>query len=87
MEALGKLNLINEDGILNNAGYFLFGNDGPVMFKEVIYSTDERTNFTDLKQFYGNIFECINEGMRYIQNNIHYAAEIVGAKRIETPEF
>ena len=87
MEALGKLNLINEDGFLNNAGYFLFGNDGPVKLKEVIYPTDERTNFTDLKQFHGNIFECINEGMRYIQNNIHYAAEIVGAKRIETPEI
>ena len=87
LEALGKLNLINEDGFLNNAGYFLFGNDGPVMFKEVIYPTDERINFTDLKQFHGNIFECINEGMRYIQNNIHYAAEIVGAKRIETPEI
>lgn len=86
LEALKKLNLINEDGLLNNAGYFLFGNDGPVMLKEVIYPTDERTNFTDLKQFHGNIFECINEGMRYIQNNIHYAAEIVGAKRIETPE-
>ncbi len=86
VEALGKLNLISEDGFLNNAGYYLFGNDGPVTLKEVIYPTDDRDNFTDLKQFRGNIFECINEGMRYIQNNIHYAAEIIGAKRVETPE-
>ncbi len=87
MEALSKLNLINEDGFLNNAGYYLFGNDGPVTLKEVIYPTDDRTNFTDLKQFHGNIFECINEGMRYIQNNIHYSAEIIGEKRVETPEI
>ena len=86
IEALGKLNLINEDGFLNNAGYYLFGNNGPVVLKEVIYPTDERSNFTDLKQFHGNIFECINEGMRYIQNNIHYNAEIIGTKRVETPE-
>lgn len=86
MEALEKLNLVTDDGFLNNAGYYLFGNDGPVLLKEVIYPTDERTSFTDLKQFRGNIFECIKEGMRYIQNNIHYAAEIEGAKRVEIPE-
>ena len=71
-EALLKLNLMNDDGLLNNAGYYLFGNDGPVLLKEVIYPTDDRTTFTDLKQFQGNIFECINESMKYIQNNIHY---------------
>ena len=87
LEALSKLNLINEDGFLNNAGYFLFGNDGPVLLKEVIYPTDERKSFTDLKQFQGNILECINEGMKYIQNNIHYNSEIVGARREEKPEI
>ena len=86
-EALRKLNLVNEDGFLNNAGYFLFGNDGPVLLKEVIYPTDVRTSFTDLKQFRGNILECINEGMKYIQNNIHYQSEIIGTKRVETPEI
>ena len=86
LEALGKLGLIDEDGFLNNAGHYLFGNDEPVVLKEVIYPTDERVDFTDLKQFRGNILECINEGIRYIQNNIHYAAEIVGIRRVETPE-
>ena len=86
-DALSRLNLINDGGYLNNAGYYLFGDDGPVLLKEVIYPTDERTSFTDLKQFRGNIFECINEGMKYVQNNIHYHSEIVGAKREETPEI
>ena len=86
-EALSKLNLINEDGFLNNAGYYLFGNDGPVLLKEVVYPTDERKTFTDLKQFKGNILECIYEGLKYIQNNIHYHAEIIGTRRQETPEI
>ena len=86
-EALSKLGLINENGFLNNAGHYLFGNDGPVLLKEAIYPTDERTTFTDLKQFRGNILECINEGMKYLQNNIHYHSEIIGAKRVETPEI
>ncbi len=86
-EALSKLGLVNNEGFLNNAGYFLFGNDGPVLLKEVIYPTDERSSFTDLKQFKGNILECINEGMKYIQNNIHYESEIVGSRREETPEI
>lgn len=86
-EALNKLNLINEDGYLNNAGYFLFGNDGPVLLKEVVYPTDDRNSFTDFKQFRGNILECISEGLKYVQNNIHYHAEIVGTRREETPEI
>lgn len=86
-EALSKLGLIDDNGFLNNAGHFLFGNDGPVLLKEVIYPTDERTSFTDLKQFRGNILECVNEGMKYLQNNIHYHSEIIGPKRVETPEI
>ena len=86
-EALRRLGLVSEDGHLNNAGYYLFGSDGPVLLKEAIYPTDNRTVFTDLKQFTGNIFECINEGMKYIQNNIHYHSEIIGSRREETPEI
>ncbi len=86
-EALSKLNLINSEGFLNNAGYYLFGKNGPVLLKEVIYPTDERTSFSDLRQFKGNILECINEGLKYIRNNIHYSAEIIGTRRQEMPEI
>jgi ATP-dependent DNA helicase RecG len=87
IEALTKLSLIDGNGKINNAGYYLFGNDGPVTLKEVIYPTEERTKFTDLKQFKGNILQCIQEGMKYIQNNIYYNAEIIGTKRVQTPEI
>ena len=86
-EALNKLNLITDDGQLNNAGHFLFGNDGPVLLKEVMYPTDDRRDFADLKQYHGNILECIQEGMRYIESNIRYSARIDGLQRTETPEI
>ncbi|MFK3576680.1 putative DNA binding domain-containing protein [Bifidobacterium thermacidophilum] len=86
-EALNKLNLITDDGQLNNAGHYLFGNDGPVLLKEVMYPTDDRREFADLKQYRGNILECIQEGMRYIENNIRYSARIDGLHRTEMPEI
>ena len=86
-DTLNKLNLICQDGTLNNAGYYLFGNDGPVLLKEVVYPTDDRRTFSDIKQFHGNIIECINEGIKYIQNNIHYRAQITGTVRKSVPEI
>ena len=86
-EALSKLNLINSEGYLNNAGYYLFGKKGPVLLKEVVYPTDERTAFSDMKQFKGNILECIEEGLKYLKNNIHYKGEIIGTRRQDTPEI
>jgi ATP-dependent DNA helicase RecG len=40
-----------------------------------------------MKQFRGNIFECIDEAVRYVTNNIRWRAEIRGMERIETPEI
>ena len=46
-----------------------------------------RINFSDMKQFRGNIFECIDEAVRYVTNNIRWRAEIVRMERVETPEI
>ena len=86
-DCLTRLNLIDDNGLLNNAGYYLFGNDGPVLLKEVVYPGEDRREFIDLKLFRGNILECINEGMKYIQNNIHHHARIDGLQRFEIPEI
>jgi ATP-dependent DNA helicase RecG len=83
---LRKLNLL--DGkYLNNAGYYLFSNKKPLLLKLATYPTDERIYFSDLKQFRGNIFECINEAVKYVTNNIRWKAEIVGFERVEIPEI
>ena len=85
-DALSKMNLINGE-YLNNAGYYLFGNNRPIVLKLATFATDERTTFIDNRLFNGNIFECIEEGIRYVASNIHFNAVISGIKRIEKPEI
>ena len=86
-EALQKLELLADNGELNNAGWYLFGNGKPLTIKEANYPTDSRTDFGEIKEFRGNIIECIGEAFSYIQNHITYKAQIVGAQREEIPEI
>ena len=81
-----KLELLNGD-YLNNAGYYLFSNKKPLLLKLATYPTDERISFSDMKQFKGNILECIDEAIKYVTNNIRWRAEIKGTTRVEIPEI
>ena len=83
---LVKLELLNGDR-LNNAGFYLFSKNKPLLLKLATYPTDERISFSDMKQFRGNIFECIDEAVRYVTNNIRWRAEIRGMERVEIPEI
>ena len=83
---LKKLELLSGNK-LNNAGFYLFSNKKPLLLKLATYPTDERINFSDLKQFRGNIFECIDEAIKYVTNNIHWSASIIGMERAEIPEI
>lgn len=85
-DALIKLGLMKNDK-LNNAGLYLFSNIKPLTLKLAIYPTDERITFIDNVIFKGNIFECIDYAYKYILRNINWRAEIVGMKRVETPEI
>ncbi len=84
-DALKKLGLMKNNK-LNNAGLYLFSNLKPLTLKLAIYPTDERITFIDNIIFKGNIFECIDFAYKYILKNINWRAEIVGMKRVETPE-
>lgn len=86
-EALNKFGLLTEDGRLNHAGWYLFGKGKPITIKEGTFPTDSRTDFGEIREFRGNIFECIREVISYIQNHITYKAQIVGALREEIPEI
>jgi len=86
-EALQKLELLSNNGKLNNAGWYLFGNGKPLVIKEANYPTDSRTDFGEIKEFRGNIIECIKEVVSYIQNHITYKSEIIGVQREEIPEI
>lgn len=86
-ETLQKLDLITENNKLNNAGLYLFGSNKPLTIKLASYPTDQRTEFGEIKEFRGNIFECINEAINYIQSHISYKSNIVGVQREDIPEI
>lgn len=86
-EALSKLGLLTDNNHLNNAGLYLFGKNKPLIIKEANYPTDSRTEFGEIKEFRGNIIECIREAINYIQNHISYKSQIIGYQREEKPEI
>ncbi|MBP5280327.1 MAG: putative DNA binding domain-containing protein, partial [Erysipelotrichaceae bacterium] len=86
-EALNKLGLLSDDGKLNNAGSYLFSSKKPLMIKLANYPTDSRVDFGEIKEFKGNIFECINEAISYIQNHISFKSQLTGIQRVEMPEI
>lgn len=86
VDALTKLGLFKNNH-LNNAGYYLFSKNKPLKLKLAVFNTDDRLSFSDIKLFEGNIFDCIEEGIRYISERMRWNAKIVGTKRIESPEI
>ena len=63
-DILQKLGLMSENGNLNNAGLYLFGNNKPLKIDLI----DEEKEDV----FEGNIFECIDEALRFIKEAIGY---------------
>ena len=84
-----KLGLLSSDGIhLNQAGNVLLSSNKPVILKLATFATSKKETFTRLNHFEGNIFECIDEAIRYINESIDWKIEITGdAKRYERPEI
>ncbi len=83
---LSTLGLCKHDKVLN-AGYALFGRNGPISLKVASFATDEKITFIDLKEIRGNIYCLITEAVDYISKNIHWRAEIGKQRRIEIPEI
>lgn len=86
-DALTKLGLLSVNGLLNNAGLYLFGKNKPLLIKEANFPTDNRSEFGEIKEFRGNIIECIRETISYIQNHITFKSNIVGYQRKDVPEI
>ena len=86
-EALVKLGLLTENNKLNNAGYYLFSSKKPLKIKLALYPTDDRTEFGEIKTVQGNIYDCIDEAISYVNNHILYKSNIVGSQTIQIPEI
>lgn len=85
-ELLTQLNLM-VDGKLTNAGYYLFSNNKPLVYKAVEYPTKDRLDPIDLKRFEGNIFNLIDAIIQYSYQKIDWKTEIVDIQRKEVPEI
>lgn len=83
---LNKLSLL-KGGKLNNAGYVLFGNNGPVTLKMAVFASDEKLTFLDINRAEDNIFRLVDTALTYIKKNIRWRAEIGSVTREEIPEI
>lgn len=75
------------DGHLTNAGNVLFGSKHPVTLKAAVFATNEKLTFLDIQLYDDNIFNLLAVAEIYIMRNIRWRADIVGFKRVETPEI
>ena len=73
-EVLKRLNLVDENGKIKNAGYVLFAKEPNIQLRVAIFATEEKTTFLDMQDFTGNVFELIDKGEQYISKNIRWSA-------------
>lgn len=72
-DILKKLNLIDKNNNIKNAGYILFGKNPIIQLRVAIFATTEKTTFIDMQDFTGNIFKLIDDGEQYISKNIRWS--------------
>ena len=86
---LKKLGLLFDGkDTLNNAGNVLFSKNKPVLLKLAVFATETKDTFIKLEHFKGNIYECINKGMKHILEEINWNILFDGSpKRKEEPEI
>jgi len=82
---LTKLNLL-QGGKLTNAGNVLFSRHKPLLQKLALFATDERRTILDQEHFKGNIFECIKNGILFMNKHMRWRAKIGAELREDIPE-
>ena len=75
------------DNYLNKAGYYLFGKSANINLKLSIFATNDKTICLDLKEVKGNIYNLVDEALKYIYQNIKWEAKMTGKERIDIPEI
>lgn len=84
---LNMLNLTNKNK-LTNAGRMLFSKNKPLVLKTIVFATNQRETILDLNKIGGNIFELVEESMKFIIKNIRWRVASQGKtlERKEIPE-
>jgi ATP-dependent DNA helicase RecG len=75
------------DGKLTNACSYLLSKHGPITLNMISYATDARIRVLEKMAFRGNIFECIDASLSFINKNIHWRAEQIRNSVNEIPEI
>lgn len=88
-EILKKLNLVNKNNELLNAGYILFAKEAKLELQMAIFATETKLTFLDIDQVFGNVFELIEVGESYIRKNIKWPVNFKSGsmERVEIPEI
>ena len=76
-----------KDGHLTNAGNVLFGSKHPVVLKAAVFATNEKLTFLDIQLYDDNIYNLLAIAETYVMRNIRWRGDIIGFKRVETPEI
>ena len=88
---LRKLGLITSEGI-TNAGILLFGKDPKKFFSNDLvkcgrFKNEESKEFMDIRDFDGNLFDCLEKSILFIKGHIKVSAKIEGLLRKEKWEI
>lgn len=88
-EILKKLNLVNKNNQLLNAGYILFAKEAKLELQMAIFATETKLTFLDIDQVFGNVFELIEIAESYIRKNIKWPVNFKSGsmERVEIPEI
>lgn len=86
-KALGKLGLLYSDH-LNNAGNVLFSSRKPLILKLARFASETKLTILALNQYQGNVYECMEQAMKFYSENINWNISFDGnIRRIEQPEI
>ena len=86
---MNKLELLADDGIhLLNAGALLFCRTDLADVQMAKFATDVKATFLDIRrEDFGSIIGQSEICIEYIKNAIDWKADIIGTRRVETPEI
>lgn len=80
-KVLNRLGLLYDSKYLNNAGNVLFSSCQPISVKLATFATEGRTTIIDMNNFFGNIYQCIDESLSYVSKHIDWNISFEGNTR------
>ena len=83
---LASIELLS-NGLLKMGGYALFGKEAKIGLKLAVYATENKVTFLDLKLLQGNIYNLVEEALKYVLEHIDWKPEIGSRKRVDIPEI